>query len=169
MRKDDDNLILNIGSGETGFGDIRLDFIASSAVNIVGDAQHLPFRDNTFSEIHEYNLLEHMPNPAHQLLEARRVLKNHGLLRLVTDNAACLKYYLLGTHTGGYSKHGGKDRHYALFTMEHLRNLMQVSGLNIQDIRYVDTDYFTRLFDRVVRLFFASLSYPRIMVEASKP
>jgi len=169
MPKDDDKLLLNIGSGDTSIGDIRLDFVVTPNVNVVGDAQHLPFRDSTYSEIHEYNLLEHMPNPAEQLLEAKRVLRNDGLLKLVTDNAACLKYYLLGTHTGGYRKHGGKDRHYAVFTLEHVRNLMRFCGFEIQRIQYTDTPYFTRLFDWVVRQIFAGLSYPRILVEARKP
>ena len=168
MKKDSKALMLNIGCGEEEIGDIRLDLVATSAANIVGDAQHLPFRGSMFTEVYERNVLEHMPNPAEHLSEIKRVLKRGGAVILVTDNAACLKYYLLGTHTGGYSKHDGKDRHYALFTQEHIKNLMQSCGLEIQKLKLVDTQYPTKYFDRLVRTFLPALSYPRILVEAKK-
>jgi ubiquinone/menaquinone biosynthesis C-methylase UbiE len=161
-------LTLNVGCGKERIGDVRLDFVAGSAANIIGDAQHLPFRDGVFIEVYERNVLEHMANPGQHLTEIRRVLREGGLLRLITDNAACLKYYLLRTHTGGYSKHGGKDKHYALFTMEHVRNLMQVSGFEVERLEFIGTTYFTRFFDLFVRLFMPALSYSRILVEARR-
>ena len=159
---------LNVGCGNDLRGDVRLDLFPTSAANVVGDAQHLPFQNATFEEVYEKNLLEHMPNPAMHLTEVGRIMKPGGRLTLITDNAACLKYYLLGTHTGGYSKQGGKDRHYAVFTMEHLKNLLQFAGFCIQGIELVDTDYFTNIFDRCVRMFVPSLSHPRISVVGSK-
>lgn len=167
--KRDGELILNIGCGEDRFGDVRLDLAPTSSTTIVADAQSLPFRDSVFERTYERNLLEHLPNPGKHLSEVNRVMKPGGLLNLVTDNAACLKYYILGTHTGGYRKREGKDRHYALFTAEHVRNLMKHAGIVIEKISYVETGYFTWLFDRLVRVFAPSLSYPRILVEARKP
>jgi len=169
MKKGDEDLVLNIGCGEQYFGDIRMDFAVTSATNLVADAQHLPFRDAAFSNVYEQNLLEHLPNPAQHLLDVKRVMRSGGLLTLITDNAACLKYYVLRTHTGGYRKHGGKDVHYALFTIEHIRNLFEYVGFVVDETRYIDTDYFTRFFDRMVRLFVPSLSYPRIYARARKP
>jgi len=161
-------LALSIGCGDEMRGDLRLDLFPTSAANIVADAQHLPFRTNIFTEVYEKNLLEHMPNPAMHLTEVSRTMKRDGKLILITDNAACLKYYVLGTHTGGYSKHGGKDRHYALFTVEHVKNLLQLSGFDVQKVDLVDTEYFTNLFDRIVRLFAPALSHPRISVVGKK-
>jgi ubiquinone/menaquinone biosynthesis C-methylase UbiE len=94
-------MILNLGCGDDQFGDIRLDLFRTKATNVIGDATTLPFVDGSFDEVYERNLLEHMPNPAAHLAEVKRVLKCGGKLRLITDNAACLKYYILGTHTGG--------------------------------------------------------------------
>ncbi len=161
-------MILNIGCGDDPYGDVRLDLFQTKATNALGDAANLPFADGVFSDIYERNLLEHMPNPAAHLQEVRRVLKKGGILRLVTDNAACLKYYTLGTHTGGYRKHGGKDLHFALFTKEHIRNLMDFVGFSVKEIKLLDTDYPTRHFDRLLRLVKPELSYPRIWVEATK-
>ena len=161
-------MILNVGCGRDTFGDIRMDLFRTEATNILGDAIHLPFRDATFSDVYEKNLLEHMPNPATHLEDVRRVLGAGGTLHLVTDNAACLKYYTLGTHTGRYNKHGGKDVHYALFTREHIQNLMSFAGFKVKKMELVDTDHFTRPYDKFVRLFMSELSYPRIKVEAVK-
>ena len=168
MKKDGDNPTLNIGSGTDTYGDVRLDLFPNRNVTVVGDGQHLPFRQSVFRKVHEKNLLEHLPNPGLHLLEVKRVLQDRGVLRLITDNAACLKYYLLGTHTGGYRKHRGKDRHFALFTKEHMENLMELCNFQITGMSFIDTDYPTRYFDKVLRLVVPSLSYPRIQVEATK-
>jgi len=177
MKKDDEIVVLkkegriklNLGCGVDQWGDLRIDLVPTSSTNLVADAQRLPLRDATVSEVRETNLFEHLPNPAQHLLEVKRVLRKNGELTLITDNAACVKYYVLRTHTGGYRKHGGKDVHYALFTMEHIRNLFEYVGFVVVEIRYIDTDYFTRFFDWMVRLFVPSLSYPRIYARARKP
>lgn len=166
--KSPNELILNIGCGKQRYGDVRLDFVLTETVNIIGDCQQLPFRDEVFTEVYERNVLEHVPNPARHLFEVRRVLKIGGSFIMITDNAACLKYYLLGTHMGGYSKHGGKDVHYSLFTTEHIRNHMNFCGLKIDQMSLIDTEYFTKYFDRIIRLFLPELSYPRIMVRSVK-
>ena len=167
MQREND-LSLNIGCGGTSDGDVRVDFIRTPTVTVVADALHLPFRDGIFTRAYEQNLLEHMPNPASHLLEVRRILKLNGNLELVTDNAACLKYYIFGTHTGGYCKADGKDRHYAVFTIEHVRNLLSTAGLMVVEMQLIDTTYFTMFFDRLLRLVVPQLSYPRIHVVASK-
>jgi ubiquinone/menaquinone biosynthesis C-methylase UbiE len=169
MRKEDERFILNLGCGEQGFGDVRMDFAVTPASNLIADAQHLPFRDDVFTDVYERNLLEHLPNPAQHLQDVKRVMRTGGVLTLITDNAACLKYYVLRTHMGGYRKHGGKDLHYALFTAEHIKNLFEYVGLTVDKVKYIDTDYFTRFFDWAVRMFVPSLSYPRIEAQARKP
>jgi len=167
MKREDD-LSVNIGCGETSDGDVRVDYIKTPTVTVVADALHLPFRENIFTRAYERNLLEHMPNPVFHLVEVRRILKPNGNLELVTDNAACLKYYVFGTHTGGYCKADGKDRHYAVFTIEHVHNLLSAAGLMAVKIQLIDTTYFTKFFDRLVRLVAPQLSYPRVLVVASK-
>jgi ubiquinone/menaquinone biosynthesis C-methylase UbiE len=163
-----DKLILNLGCGDDQYGDVRLDLFPTKGANVVGDSQQLPFKDSVFSEVYERNVFEHLPNPAQHLVEVRRVMQLNGALTLITDNAACLKYYIMGTHTGGYRKHGGKDKHFALFTEEHLRNFMDFCGFKVDDLKLIDTNYFTRYFDRILRLIVPSLSYPRILVRGVK-
>jgi ubiquinone/menaquinone biosynthesis C-methylase UbiE len=167
MKREND-LSVNIGCGRTSDGDVRVDFIRTPTVTVIADALHLPFRENIFTRAYERNLLEHMPNPTSHLVEVRRILKPNGNLELVTDNAACLKYYILGTHTGGYCRADGRDKHYAVFTIEHVRNLLSAAGLIAVKIQLIDTTYFTKFFDRLLRLVAPQLSYPRILVLASK-
>jgi ubiquinone/menaquinone biosynthesis C-methylase UbiE len=166
--RNDTELTLNLGCGEDVYGDVRLDFVPTGSANVVGDCQQLPFKDDSFVEVYERNVFEHLPNPGQHLFEVKRVLKEGGTLTLITDNASCLKYYLLGTHTGGYSKHQGKDKHFALFTKEHIKNFMELCSFRIVELSFIDSNYFTRFFDKVVRLFIPSLSYPRIMAKATK-
>jgi len=53
-----------------------------------GDAAHLPFEDASFDRVHASWLLEHVPDPAAVVREARRVLKPGGLACFVeVDNA----------------------------------------------------------------------------------
>jgi len=74
---------LNVGCGSDTWGDIRLDVERSppdyfvhykkSTANIIADAQNLPFRDEVFTELRAYQVLEHLPNPIKALKEWRRV------------------------------------------------------------------------------------------------
>jgi len=53
---------------------------------IVADAHNLPFRDNTIDEIFAGQLIEHLKNPISFLKECRRVLKEGGMVTIVTPN-----------------------------------------------------------------------------------
>ena len=166
-------MILNLGCADDDYGDVRIDIVKTKSTTQVCDCSvQLPFADETFDEVYEKNFLEHLPNVGFHLKEVNRVLKKGGKLVVITDNAACLKYYTLGTHTGGYHKAydspNSEDKHYALFTMEHIKNLMKYADLSITEIKLIDTDYFTSYFDKMVRLLKPSLSYPRISVRAIK-
>lgn len=161
--------ILNIGCGKDMYGTERIDQFPTSATTRCYDLEHgLPYHNETFDEVFSKNFLEHISNVGYHVKEMFRVLKHGGKAVVITDNAACLKYYTLGTHTGGYSKHEGQDIHFGLFTKEHLKNHFERARFRIISIEYVDTDYFTKWFDRLVRHIIPSLSYPRLRVEAMK-
>ena len=82
---------LNVGCGADHWGNIRLDvarqyFNKKSTLNILGDAQHLPFRDKVFSESRMNDVLEHLPSWRHGLREIFRVTKNRIELRFPVDS-----------------------------------------------------------------------------------
>jgi hypothetical protein len=72
---------LNAGSGAENWGDVRVDverghsffFPGKSTANMIADVQHLPFRNQSFSETRCFHVLEHTDNPRLALSELRRV------------------------------------------------------------------------------------------------
>jgi len=170
--------ILNLGCGNETYGTHRVDIVPTKTTTHVFDVEKgIPFPDEFFDEVYERNLFEHLKNPHFHVQEVYRVLKKGGRVVLITDNASCLRYYLLGTHTGGYMGHRHLltrtgDKHYAIFTKEHLKNHFLDVGFKILKIEYVETDYATRLLDKVMRFFlrgvWKSLTFPRIRVVAVK-
>jgi ubiquinone/menaquinone biosynthesis C-methylase UbiE len=55
----------------------------------VGSAHELDFSDESFDAVTLVEVIEHMPDQAHAIREATRVLKPGGLLLLSTPNAEC--------------------------------------------------------------------------------
>lgn len=173
-------MILNIGAGETKYGDVRLDVYRSQTVNIVADAEFLPFRDNSFDLVYSQCVLEHLPNPLNVLREQKRVCKEGGRISIITDNAGFWAYHILGHHTRPVLRTGGRDlyhgtraedRHYFLFTREHLENLFNRAGLIVLRVDFVDfgtikADLINNFLRRLP--FLKNFSYPRIVAIARK-
>jgi len=91
---------LEIGGGLKPMkGYLQMDAKKLPGVDFVGDANHLPFDDNSLDEIYGHWLLEHfayreMPK---LLKEWHRALKKGGLVHMVTNNgSAHLQAYLEG-------------------------------------------------------------------------
>jgi len=156
--------ILTLGCGNQPYGTDRVDIIPSQFTTLVCDVEKgLPYAEKTFDEVYTRNLFEHLRNPGFFLEECHRVLKYGGKLILITDNAACQRFYLLGTHEGRYEKkHDPKDKHYSVYTRSHLRNHVEAVGFHINSLGYVGTDTVGRWIDVFTR------QKPRVMVEATK-
>jgi predicted SAM-dependent methyltransferase len=71
---------LNIGAGETEWGDVQLDIDHTDQVTILGDLHSLPFVDNVCSEILLDNVLEHSPDTTGVLREIYRILRPGGIV-----------------------------------------------------------------------------------------
>ena len=173
-------VILNIGAGETNFGDIRLDIYRSPTVNLVADAELLPFRNNSFDLVYSKNVLEHLPNPLNALREQKRVCTGGGKIVITTDNAGYWASHVLGHHTRPILKTRGRDlyrgtrvedKHYCLFTREHLENLFDRASLRVLRVEFRDFGTLKAdIIDRFVRCFpiLKNFSYPRILAIACK-
>ncbi len=68
---------LNVGCDQHIFGDIRLDVKRTDATNIIGDACHLPFKDNCFDTVIALGVLHHIPNYEQAIKEITRVCKRY--------------------------------------------------------------------------------------------
>jgi len=133
-------MILNLGSGKDPRGDIRMDIYPLPNVNKVWDLEKgIPYPDNTFDEIICDCIFEHMRNPNALIQECYRVLKKGGKLDLLTDNAGYLLFHIMkraihGNYCDGTGGDEGKDRHYALYTVEHLKNHFLNAGFEKDNI-----------------------------------
>lgn len=76
------SVILNIGSGPERLGKefINIDAFPFPEVDIVADAENLPFRNSSVDAVVSESLLEHVPNPNAVAKEMMRILKPDGLL-----------------------------------------------------------------------------------------
>ncbi|WP_150047387.1 MULTISPECIES: methyltransferase domain-containing protein [Methylomonas] len=74
--------ILNVGGGPHRYSDreITLNLAAFHNVDCVGDAHHIPFRDNCFDSVICNAVLEHVYQPEWVVAEMLRVLKPNGRL-----------------------------------------------------------------------------------------
>jgi len=54
--------------------------------SIIGDAQSMSFKDESFDTVIAGELIEHLPNPENFLKESKRVLKKNGILIITTPN-----------------------------------------------------------------------------------
>jgi predicted SAM-dependent methyltransferase len=155
--------ILNLGSGNSIYGSDRLDFIKTSSTTLVCDLEKgVPFPDEIFDEVYSKSFLEHLTNVGFHLKECYRVLKKDGVINVTTDNASCQRYYWFGTHTGRYEQLHHGDRHFSVFTKNHLKNHFEVAGFKDIQINYVKTDTLGKWLDYVTR------QKPRINVKARK-
>ena len=64
---------LNIGCGNDPWGDVRVDPFREGSANVIADAHYLPFRDNSFSDVRCWHVLEHCRDPRKAATEAKRV------------------------------------------------------------------------------------------------
>lgn len=171
--------ILNVGCGDDVYGTERIDLYPSKTTTRVYDVEKgLPYEDESFDEVYSRCLFEHLRNPGCVLSEMNRVCKKDGKVIIITDNAGYWRFHIsyAGPHHGGYYEPTReKDRHYALFTEEHLKNHIKVAGLNLTRWEY---GYFGIVHPRPVQLMsrilihikiLKHIIYPRIRCEAIKP
>jgi len=95
---------LNIGAGETTWGDIRLDVNRTDQVSLLGDMHSLPLDDDVCSEVLVDNVLEHSPNTTEVLREIHRVLRPGGVTYVYVPYYTAHGAYADPTHRSFFSE-----------------------------------------------------------------
>lgn len=74
--------IIDLGSGPERLGArfLNVDVYPFPEVDIVADAEHLPFKDGTVGALVSESMLEHVPHPTYVTREIMRVLKPGGIV-----------------------------------------------------------------------------------------
>jgi SAM-dependent methyltransferase len=82
-----DAIILHLGSGNVPSEDPRvvsLDVLPCANVDLVAEAEELPFQDNTLDHVESGAVFEHLHDPLKAIAEIKRVLKPGGTFRIDT-------------------------------------------------------------------------------------
>lgn len=119
---------LDVGCGKHKRGDIGIDYNRNSVADIIADAEHLPFKDEAFTETMSTVVLEHSPNPLKFLMEQHRILKQNGRIELVTDNAQCFRWSVLKFR--GTAHEDYHTDHYMIFYPKNVPRLMWLAGFS---------------------------------------
>ena len=84
---------MDVGCSDRPAGDVNLDlFLYGKWKNfIIGEAHPLPFKNQVFDKVYSKHCLEHLENPLKSFEEARRVLKNDGILECIYPNDTRLR------------------------------------------------------------------------------
>jgi len=182
--------ILNIGCGTETYGTHFVDLYPSrpEVMKCNVDEEKLPFPNNYFDEVYSRNLLEHLKNPGFAIKEMKRVLKKGGKLILITDNASYYLFHLFksySAHYCNYAKHGKEDKHYMLFTINHLKNFLKSLDLKLIKIHFL-TQYNPKRKNPIIKFpgwnsklaipnrilgrmpFISHMAFPRILIIAKK-
>lgn len=116
---------LNVGAGETMWGDVRLDIDRTSQVTVLGDMHALPFDADTFDEVLLDNVIEHSPDTTGVLRELHRVLRPGGVAYIYVPYYNAVGAYGDPTHRsffaeGSFEYYSTSSRyeHYSDFEFE---------------------------------------------------
>jgi ubiquinone/menaquinone biosynthesis C-methylase UbiE len=116
---------------------------------VLGDAEGLPFCDESFDVIFSLETLEHLIDPSAALREVHRVLRAGGMLLLSVPVRSGLNV-VLSTWWTGLRRRGSFREHLQVFTVKSMVRLVHGAGLNPREHRccvfnYPCFEIFTRL------------------------
>jgi ubiquinone/menaquinone biosynthesis C-methylase UbiE len=83
-----------------GFTRSRLAFYGFASEVQVGDAEALPFADDSFDLVFSYGVLHHTPNTPQAVREVHRVLRPGGICRIMIYHKHCMVGYMLWARYG---------------------------------------------------------------------
>jgi SAM-dependent methyltransferase len=87
----------------------RLDAYGLSSTLECGDAEHLPFPDNSFDLVYSWGVLHHSPDTPRAIAEAYRVLRPGGVARVMIYHRWSITGYLLWLRYGMLAGRGLND------------------------------------------------------------
>ncbi|MBU2043673.1 MAG: methyltransferase domain-containing protein [Candidatus Omnitrophica bacterium] len=112
---------------------------------IKGTISEAKFEDGFFDVIAMSDLIEHLPDPKHSLVEVRRILNNSGILYINTPDIASLISKLLRAKWWGVNKF-----HLFYFSKKTLENMLDACGFKVKKysphLRIFSVNYWLKRF-----------------------
>jgi len=130
-------LTLEVGCGNNPVSQhsIGLDVKRDSKADIIADAHHLPFQNQTFMRVVFYEVLEHLYNPSLTLSEINRVLIKKGKLQFSLPNAMYWRIILRWIVKGEASV---SPEHIYCWRLPEIRNLLSNAEFKIMKHWFMD-------------------------------
>jgi len=98
---------------------------------LVADAEHIPFKDNTFDVVSTSQFIMHTPFYTNVIKEMTRVSKKGGSIIIDFPNKFSLSYFFTKRRIAS-----GTFRHYNLFKMSEIEALAKQNNLLMKEIRH---------------------------------
>lgn len=129
--------VTGIDLSENSLAIARQHDTTKSAIYLRGDAENLPFEDESFDVVCALDLLEHVEHPERVIGGAARVLKKGGLFFFHTFNRTIWSYLLVIKGVEWALRHTPEKMHiYRLFIKpDEMRTFCESVSLEIQEIR----------------------------------
>jgi len=105
------------------------------------------FTKKKFDTIIASEIIEHMDNPLHFLIECKKLLKNKGVIILTTPNSLGLSEFqraLRGSAKRNYSQH------LYSWNKDNIKALVERAGLKIKKFRYASFHWRKNIFLRII-------------------
>lgn len=132
--------ILDVGCSQKRFStsdSVGIDIRRNQNVDILADAQFLPFRECVFDTIVAGEIIEHLTVPSFFLKEAKRVLKLGGTLVITTPNPWSITYV-----ARNFSRIGGSpselSEHKFLWDIHLIEHFLSACDLKVVRVGYVN-------------------------------
>ncbi len=109
-------------------------FFKDSGVHLkIGDVLKASYKKNSFDLIVMNDLIEHIPDPRALLRKVHELLKQHGLLFLVTPDDGSFIAKIMGKHWF----HFKPREHLYYFSKQHLRRLLRETGFTPYSFKHL--------------------------------
>jgi predicted SAM-dependent methyltransferase len=116
-RRKSPKTVLNLGCGRKHIaGAVNVDAVASTEPDVVHDLNRRPWplADDRFSEVHAYDVIEHLDDVVKTMEEIHRVCRDHAVVRITVPHFSSANAYTDPTHRHYF---GSRTFHYV--TGEH--------------------------------------------------
>ena len=132
---------------------MAIDIYKKSLCDAIGDAHHLPFKENIFRKVVLYEVLEHLNDASEVLTEINRVLRKNGILEFSVPNAMHYRAILRWVANGKISV---SPDHINCWRLPEIENLLRKTRFTVVRIDFIDAhfahpSFFQNLLPRITR------------------
>jgi len=132
---------------------INIDLSSNSKADLIADIEKMPIKNNVIDRILCWGVLEHVDSPMRVLMEFKRVIKDHGLLKLAVPNIHTLPRITWNIKDSLNYRSSDPTDNVNGFDKKILNNLFILNGFKALKYEYFEDPYFWHKRRSVFRFF----------------